>query len=72
MAGKLRLRQASPADIDLQASDDNRERALQMLVYNGAAILLSSARSVIESVTGISGFGRMHVPSVNMAELIER
>ncbi len=56
----------------LQPSDEYRARAMRMLEYNGTAILFSAARGVIESVTGVSGFGRMHVPSVDLAELIER
>ena len=47
-------------------------RSLRMLEYNGSAILFGAARGVIESVTGVSGFGRMHVPSVNIAELLDR
>ena len=53
-------------------ADDDRQESLGMLAYNGPAILFSSARGVIESVTGMSGYGRMHVPSVNIAELIDR
>ena len=49
-----------------------REMPLRTLAYNGTAILFSAARGVIESVTGISGYGRMHVPSVNIAELLDR
>ena len=57
---------------DLQPGDEPHARPLRMLEYNGTAILFSAARGVIESVTGVSGFGRMHVPSVDLAELIER
>lgn len=50
----------------------NAEMPLRLLTYNGSAILFSAARGVIETVTGISGYGRMHVPSVNIAELLDR
>lgn len=50
----------------------HREMPLRLLTYNGSAILFSAARGVIETVTGISGYGRMHVPSVNIAELLDR
>ena len=49
----------------------NAEMPLRLLTYNGSAILFSAARGVIETVTGISGYGRMHVPSVNIAELLD-
>ena len=49
-----------------------RDMPLRTLAHNGTAILFSAARGVIESVTGVSGYGRMHVPSVNIAELLDR
>ena len=58
-----------PVDEDAAA---NPEMPLRLLTYNGSAILFSAARGVIETVTGISGYGRMHVPSVNIAELLDR
>ena len=77
---RLRVAQGELRSIDLtvvgvfriQSSEEPRARPLRMLEYNGTAILFSAARGVIESVTGVSGFGRMHVPSVDLAELIER
>ena len=77
---RLRIAQGELRSIDLtvvgvfriQSSEESRARPLRMLEYNGTAILFSAARGVIESVTGVSGFGRMHVPSVDLAELIER
>ena len=44
----------------------------RFLTFNGSAMLFSAARGAIETVTGISGYGRMHVPSVNIAELLDR
>ena len=57
---------------DDEADGGERELPMRMLAYNGTAILFSAARGVIESVTGVSGYGRMHVPSVNIAELLDR
>ena len=59
-------------DFRLQAEDGDRGHSLRMLEFNGSAILFGAARGVIESVTGVSGLGRMHVPSVNIAELLDR
>ncbi len=77
---RLRVAQGEARSIDLtivgefrlQSGDNDRARQLRMPEYNGTAILFSAARGVIESVTGVSGFGRMHVPSVNIAELLDR
>lgn len=57
---------------DEETGGEERELPMRMLAYNGTAILFSAARGVIESVTGVSGYGRMHVPSVNIAELLDR
>ena len=57
---------------DYYPEDGDDALSPRMLAYNGSAILFSAARGVIESVTGVSGFGRMHVPSVNIAELLDR
>ena len=77
---RLRVAQGEARSIDLtivgvfglQSGDNPHVHPLRMLEYNGTAILFSAARGVIESVTGVSGFGRMHVPSVDLADLIER
>ncbi len=77
---RLRVAQGEARSIDLtivgvfelQLGDEDRGHPLRMLEYNGSAILFGAARGVIESVTGVSGFGRMHIPSVNLAELLHR
>ena len=77
---RLRMTQGEARSIDLTIVGDfrlepvgeDRERSLRMLTYNGSAILFGAARGAVESVTGISGHGRMHVPSVNIAELLDR
>ncbi|MYA21223.1 MAG: hypothetical protein F4Z25_13530 [Chloroflexi bacterium] len=56
---------------DFDPAGGGDEPSSRMLTYNGTAILFSAARGVIESVTGVSGYGRMHVPSVNIAELLD-
>ena len=38
-----------------------------MLIYNGCAMLYGAARGVIESVTSLTGFGRLRVPAANIA-----
>ena len=53
-------------------SQDSSQDPLRMVAHNGAAMLFSAARGVIEAVTGLSGYGRMHVTSVNVAELLSR
>ena len=70
---RLRVAQGEARSIDLTLVGDFRLQpdgespdALVMLEYNGSAMLFSAARGVIESVTGVSGFGRIHVPSVNL------
>ena len=55
----------------LQADDDGRDGTLQMLVYNGSAMLFGTARGIIESVTGLTGLGRLRVPSANIAYLLD-
>lgn len=52
--------------------DEHQQATVTMLAFNGSAILFGAARGVIETVSGISGYGRMHVPSVNIAELLDR
>ena len=77
---RLRVAQGEARAIDLtivgvfrlQSGGESQARLLRMLEYNGSAILFSAARGMIESVTGVSGFGRMGVPSIDLAELIER
>lgn len=77
---RLRVAQGEARSIDLtivgvfglQPGGDGDGSPLRMLEYNGTAILFSAARGVIESVTGVSGFGRIDVPSVSIAELLDR
>lgn len=80
---RLRLAQGDVRTIDLTIAGHFRLRAedeagaggappLRVLAYNGTAILFSAARGVIEAVTGLSGYGRMHVTSVNIADLLSR
>ena len=57
---------------ELQADDDGQAGTLQMLVYNGSAMLFGTARGIIESVTALTGLGRLRVPSANIAKLLER
>lgn len=57
---------------DHYPEDSDDALSPRMLTYNGTAILFSAARGVIEAVTGLSGYGRMHVTSVNIAELLDR
>ena len=54
----------------LQTDDEGNEGTLKMLVYNGSSMLLGSARGIIESVTSLTGFGRLRVPSANIAALL--
>lgn len=55
----------------LQKDDDGNEGTLPMLVYNGSSMLLGSARGIIESVTSMTGIGRLHVPSANIATMLQ-
>ena len=41
----------------VQTDDDGNEATPQMLIYNGSAMLYGAARGIIESVTGLTGFG---------------
>ncbi len=77
---RLKIEQGETRSLDLTVAGafllppdaEGQPPSLRMLVYNGSAILFSAARGIIESVTGVSGLGRMHVPSVNIAEVLER
>lgn len=76
---RLKVAQGEARSVDLTVAgafllpqDAEGQHSLRMLVYNGSAILFSAARGIIESVTGVSGLGRMHVPSVNLAEILDR
>ena len=77
---RLKVAQGEARSLDLTVAGafllpqdaEGQHSSLRMLVYNGSAILFSAARGIIESVTGVSGLGRMHVPSVNLAEILDR
>ena len=43
-----------------------------MLIYNGSAMLYGAARGIIETVTSLTGFGRLRVPAANIATLLRR
>lgn len=79
MTLRIRASQGAVRSIDLtmcgvfqvQADDDGNEAATQqMLIYNGSAMLYGAARGIIESVTGLTGFGRLRVPTVNIATVL--
>ena len=42
-----------------------------MLLHNGSVMLLGAARGIIESVTGLSKFGRLRVPSANIVNVLK-
>ena len=42
-----------------------------MLLHNGSVMLLGAARGIIESVTGLSRFGRLRVPSANLVNVLK-
>ena len=42
-----------------------------MLLRNGSVMLLGAARGIIESVTGLSRFGRLRVPSANLVNVLK-
>lgn len=54
----------------VQADDDGNEATPQMLIYNGSVMLYGAARGIIETVTGLTGFGRLRVPAVNIATVL--
>ncbi len=80
MTIRIRASQGEAREIDvtiaglyrLETGDERHAAPPRILRYNGTAILFSAARGVIESVTSISGLGRMHVPSVDIAALLDR
>lgn len=80
MTLRIRVSQADVRSIDLtirgvfhvQADDNGNEGTPRMLIYNGSAMLYGAARGIIESVTSLTGFGRLRVPSANIAELLGR
>ena len=76
---RIRTSQEDVRSIDLticgvfhvQADDGGNEAAMQqMLIYNGSAMLYGAARGIIESVTGLTGLGRLRVPTVNIATVL--
>ena len=54
----------------VQSDDDGNGGTPNMLFYNGSAMLYGAARGIIESVTSLTGFGRLPVPSANIATLL--
>jgi preprotein translocase subunit SecB len=56
----------------LQSDDDGNEGSPTMLLRNGSVMLLGAARGIIESVTGLSRFGRLRVPSANLADVFNQ
>ena len=42
-----------------------------MLVYNGSSMLFGTARGIVETVTSLTGFGRLRVPSINIVKLLK-
>lgn len=77
MTLRIRVSQGDVRSIDLTIcgvfqvpADDTTEASQQMLIYNGSAMLYGAARGVIESVTGLTGFGRLRVPAVNIATVL--
>ena len=54
----------------LKTDDDRNNGSEKMLVYNGSAMLFGTARGIVETVTSLTGFGRLRVPSANIAKLL--
>ena len=54
----------------LKKDDDGNKGTEKMLVYNGTAMLFGSARGIVETVTSLTGFGRLRLPSANIAKLL--
>ena len=55
----------------LQSDDDGNKGTPMMLLHNGSVMLLGAARGIIESVTGLSKFGRLRVPSANIVNVFK-
>ena len=78
MTLRIRVSQEDLRSIDLtmcgvfqvQVDDANETTSHQMLIYNGSAMLYGAARGIIESVTGLTGLGRLRVPTVNVATVL--
>ncbi len=78
MTFRIRAAQGDVRSIDLticgvfhvQADDDGDEAIPKMLIFNGSAMLYGAARGIIESVTGLTGLGRLRVPTVNIASVL--
>lgn len=56
----------------LTTDDDENKGTANLLLYNGSAMLFGTARGIVETVTSLTGFGRLRVPSVNIAKLLRR
>lgn len=59
-SGRFRLVASEPSPADLR-----------MIEYNGPSILYGVIRGVVSTVTALSLHGRIDLPSVNLASLIE-
>ena len=78
MTLRIRVSQGDVRSIDLtlrgvfhlEADDRDNEETSKLLIYNGSAMLYGAARGIIESVTSLTGFGRLPVPSANLAKLL--
>ena len=78
MTLRIRTSQADVRSMDLticgvfqlKKDDDGNDGTEKMLVYNGTAMLYGSARGIVETVTGLTGFGRLRLPSANIAKLL--
>ena len=79
MTLRIRVSQGDVRSIDLtmrgvfhlEADDRDNEETSKLLIYNGSAMLYGAARGIIESVTSLTGFGRLPVPSANLAKLLK-
>ena len=78
---RIRISQGDVRAIDLtivgvfeiRADDDGNEGTpAKLVLYNGSAMLLGAARGIIESVTSLSGLGRLRVPSANILKLLRQ
>ena len=72
IAGLFTVLTEESVDSDHPVEEAAGINSQRLLAFNGTAMLFSAARGVVETVTGISGYGRMNVPSVNIAELLAR
>ena len=78
MTLRMRVSQGEVRSIDLtmrgefriQVDDEGSKGTPEMLIYNGSAMLYGAARGIIETVTSLTGFGRLRVPAANIATLL--